>query len=208
MPDLFAMPRIAGGFAHLPGFAAAQEADLVEEVRAIAAAAAFRRMSTPGGKLMSVAMTSCGAAGWISDRRGYRYAAQDPQTGLAWPAMPPRFFALAAEAAAQAGFADFRPDTCLINRYVAGAKMTLHQDADERDFSAPIVSVSLGLPAVVLWGGPARADRPVRIGLESGDVLVWGGPVRRYFHGILPLKPGIHPLLGAERINLTFRKAL
>ena len=122
--------------------------------------------------------------------------------------MPALFAQLAASAATAGGFPGFQTDACLINRYVAGAKMTLHQDADERDFSAPIVSVSLGLPAVFLWGGPARADRPVRIGLESGDVLVWGGPVRRYFHGILPLKPGIHPLLGAERINLTFRKAL
>jgi alkylated DNA repair protein (DNA oxidative demethylase) len=208
MADLFAEARIEAGFAHLPRFALAQEAALVEDVRAIAAAAPFRHMSTPGGKPMSVAMTSCGAAGWISDRRGYRYATHDPQSGLPWPAMPARFRALAATAAAQAGFADFQPDSCLINRYVPGAKMTLHRDADERDFAAPIVSVSLGLPAVFLWGGAARADRSLRIALESGDVLVWGGPVRRHFHGILPLKPGAHPLTGAERINLTFRKAL
>lgn len=208
MPDLFAMPRIAGGFAHLPGFAAAQEADLVEEVRAIAAAAAFRRMSTPGGKLMSVAMTSCGDAGWITDRRGYRYSAIDPQTGAAWPPMPAMFRDLAMRAATNGGFENFIPDACLINRYIPGAKMTLHSDADERDFSAPIVSVSLGLPAVFQWGGAKRGDKITRLPLTSGDVVVWGGIARRHYHGILPLRDGEHSLTGRSRINLTFRLAL
>lgn len=196
------------GLSVLAGFALADEAALIETALAIANAAPLRTMATPGGKPMSVATTSCGNAGWISDRRGYRYAKTDPLTGAPWPAMPAVFSALANAAAACAGFANFAPDSCLINRYVPGAKMTLHQDIDEQDFAAPIVSVSLGLPAVFLWGGAQRADKAARVPVVSGDVLVWGGPARRNFHGILPLRPGSHTLLGAARINLTFRKAL
>ena len=165
-------------------------------------------MVTPWGKPMSVGMTNCGTAGWITDRLGYRYTATDPQTGHTWPAMPEIFLHLAQEAAAQGGFENFTPDACLINRYTPGARMSLHQDRNERDFNAPIVSVSLGLPAIFLWGGTARTDKTSRITLESSDVLVWGGPARLYFHGILPLKEGDHPLTGRARINLTFRKAL
>jgi alkylated DNA repair protein (DNA oxidative demethylase) len=156
---------------------------------------------------MSVSMTSCGAAGWVSDRCGYRYDAIDPDSGKPWPAMPEVFRELAALAAAQAGFSEFDPDVCLINRYVPGARLTLHQDRDERDGRAPIVSVSLGLPAVFQFGGPKRSDPTRRIPLVHGDVAVWGGPARFFHHGVLPLKPGCHPLTGEQRINLTFRRA-
>lgn len=157
---------------------------------------------------MSVAMTNCGGAGWLSDRSGYRYDAIDPASGAPWPPIPAVFHRLAVGAADRAGFHDFAPDVCLINRYEPGAKLSLHQDKDERDFTAPIVSVSLGLPAVFLWGGLRRSDRPRRIRLESGDVVVWGGPARLVYHGVAPLADGEHPLTGRYRINLTFRKAL
>lgn len=189
------------------GYVRAQEAALIETALSIAAAAPFRTMSTPGGRKMSVGTTSCGGAGWISDRHGYRYSSTDPLSGAAWPEMPGNFLALANSAADAAGFKNFAPDSCLINLYVPGAKMTLHQDIDENDFSAPIVSVSLGLEAVFLWGGTTRTEKPARLPVASGDVLVWGGAARKNFHGILPLRPGTHPLLGAARLNLTFRKA-
>jgi alkylated DNA repair protein (DNA oxidative demethylase) len=165
-------------------------------------------MITPGGFQMSVAMTNCGAAGWVTDRRGYRYDAIDPTTGQNWPAIPELFLGLAASAAAAGGFANFVPDACLINRYGPGARLTLHRDKDERDFTQPIVSVSLGLPATFLFGGATRKERPRRIRVESGDVAVWGGPARLAFHGVAPLANGSDPLTGEYRINLTFRKAL
>jgi len=192
----------------LRGFATAEAPLLIEEVARIAQAAAFRHLVTPGGYTMSVAMTNCGRLGWVSDRSGYRYDAMDPATGTPWPAMPDTFLDLAMRAAAEAGFANYHPDACLINRYVAGAKLSLHQDRDEKDAWAPIVSVSLGLPAVFLWGGKRRSDRVRRLRLESGDIAVWGGPARFIYHGIAPLKEGEHPLTGAARINLTFRKVL
>ncbi|TBR30626.1 MAG: DNA oxidative demethylase AlkB, partial [Reyranella sp.] len=157
---------------------------------------------------MSVAMTNCGAAGWVTDRTGYRYQARDPQTGAPWPAMPPEFLELAAEAAAAAGFATVVPDACLINRYEPGAKLSLHQDKDEADFAHPIVSVSLGLPATFQFGGAKRGDPVRKITLEHGDVVVWGGPSRLFHHGVLTLKSGEHPLTGCRRFNLTLRKAL
>jgi alkylated DNA repair protein (DNA oxidative demethylase) len=191
----------------LRGFALAHEGDLLSAITAVEAAAPFRQMETPNGFRMSVAMTNCGALGWTTDRRGYRYTAVDPFTGHPWPAMPEAFVSLARNAAARAGFVAFTPDACLINRYTAGTRLSLHQDKDERDYDAPIVSVSLGIPAVFLFGGHARADKAVRIPLQHGDVVVWGGPDRLRFHGVLPLKEGQHPLLGPQRINLTFRKA-
>jgi alkylated DNA repair protein (DNA oxidative demethylase) len=205
-PDLF--PQEFEGLTRLPGFAAGTATELWTAVQSIAAAAPFRQMVTPWGQPMSVGMTNCGVAGWITDRSGYRYTATDPETGQAWPSMPEIFSHLAQDAAAQGGFNNFTPDACLINRYAPGARMSLHQDRNERDFAAPIVSVSLGLPAIFLWGGAARTDKASRITLENGDVLVWGGPARLYFHGIQPLKDGDHPLTGRARINLTFRKAL
>jgi len=190
----------------LRGFAAGEAADLLAEVERVAQAAPFRRLVTPGGYTMSVAMTNCGRVGWVSDRRGYRYDPTDPDSGAPWPAMPARFLDLARRAAADGGFAGYDPDACLINRYEAGAKLGLHQDRDEEDDWAPIVSVSLGLPAVFLWGGKRRADPVRRLRVENGDVVVWGGPARFVYHGVAPLKGGQHPLTGDVRINLTFRK--
>ncbi|WP_029586492.1 DNA oxidative demethylase AlkB [Bradyrhizobium sp. URHD0069] len=198
---------MADGAVLLRGFAKPFEADLTAALRDIAAQAPFRHMVTPGGHQMSVAMTNCGGAGWVTDRTGYRYDARDPETGKPWPAMPLSFRELAEQAADRAGFRGFSPDACLINRYQPGARMSLHQDRDENDFSAPIVSVSLGLPAIFLFGGLKRSDRPRRFRLEHGDIAVWGGPARLVFHGVAPLADGEHGLLGRQRINLTFRKA-
>jgi alkylated DNA repair protein (DNA oxidative demethylase) len=198
--------QIGEGAVLLRGFARPMQHDLMAAIETITAQAPFRHMVTPGGYQMSVAMTNCGAVGWVTDRTGYRYDARDPQTGLAWPAMPDVFLALAEQAAERAGFAGFSPDACLINRYEPGARMSLHQDRDERDFAAPIVSVSLGLPAIFLFGGAKRADKPQRYRLQHGDVVVWGGPARLYFHGVAPLADGEHATLGRQRINLTFRK--
>jgi alkylated DNA repair protein (DNA oxidative demethylase) len=153
-------------------------------------------------------MTNCGKVGWVTDRRGYRYDANDPESGKPWPAMPPVLSDLARDAAEAGGFKDFAPDACLINRYVPGAKMSLHQDKDETDFSAPIVSVSLGLPATFLFGGLKRSDKTQRYRLTHGDVVVWGGPSRLFYHGVAPLAEGEHPLLNRQRINLTFRKTV
>jgi alkylated DNA repair protein (DNA oxidative demethylase) len=190
----------------LRGFATANAARLMEAVTQIARTAPFRHLVTPGGHTMSVAMTNCGRVGWVSDRTGYRYDPVDPATKLPWPAMPWAFLELAVSAAGEAGFPNYDPDACLINRYVAGAKLSLHQDRDEKDAWAPIVSVSLGAPATFLWGGKRRADTVRRMRLESGDVVVWGGPARFVYHGVAPLKDWEHPLTGAARINLTFRK--
>ena len=199
---------IAAGAVVLRGFAREDAAALVAAVEEIAAAARFRHMVTPGGWRMSAAMTSCGHVGWVTDKTGYRYAAADPTTGRPWPPMPERFRRLAAGAAAAGGFRGFAPDACLINHYAPAARLSLHRDEDEHDFTAPIVSVSLGLGAVFLFGGERRTDRPCRIALENGDVVVWGGPARLAYHGVAPLAHGDDPLTGACRINLTFRKAL
>jgi DNA oxidative demethylase len=195
------------GVAVLRGLALTREAEVVSALTSVGERAPFRHMVTPGGFRMSVAMTNCGLLGWVTDRKGYRYASVDPESGKDWPAMPEAFRKLAMEAAEIAGFSGFAPDACLINRYEPGAKMSLHQDKDERDFTQPIVSVSLGLPAVFLFGGDQRSDKSQRIAVEHGDVVVWGGPARLRYHGIAPLKPGWHPLLGAYRFNLTFRVA-
>ena len=198
---------MADGAVLLRGFADPFESELIAALRDIAGRAPFRHMVTPGGHEMSVAMTNCGTLGWVTDRGGYRYDGNDPETGKPWPAMPAAFCRLAAQAAAQAGFSGFLPDACLINRYQPGARMSLHQDRDEDDFGAPIVSVSLGLPAIFLFGGLKRSDKPRRFRLQHGDVVVWGGPARLAFHGIAPLADGEHALIGRQRINLTFRKA-
>ena len=212
-PDLFEAEResrrvLASGAAVLWGFALDGEKDLFAAYEAVVAKAPFRHMVTPGGQRMSVGMTNCGGVGWVSDRLGYRYCHVDPLTGKPWPEMPSAFLTLARRAAAEVGYRDFEPDACLINRYMPGARMTLHQDKDERDFNAPIVSVSLGLPAKFLFGGEQRNDRPLRIMLYHGDVVVWGGPARLSYHGVDTLKEGDHPVTGNSRINLTFRKAL
>ncbi|MEN2675202.1 DNA oxidative demethylase AlkB [Herbaspirillum huttiense] len=184
-----------------------ETAALMAAIDKVLAASPLRHMQTPGGFRMSVAMSNCGQFGWVTDRRGYRYQSLDPLSERDWPAMPEAFVALAARASAEAGFAGFDPDACLINRYEPGARMSLHQDKNELDMDQPIVSVSLGLPATFLFGGMARTDKPQRMRLESGDVVVWGGPARLAFHGVDPLRDGEHPLTGRCRYNLTFRRA-
>ena len=213
--DLFDTAGTAGteeplgpGAVVLRGFALTDEAALLAALEKVIAKAPLRHMVTPGGFRMSVAMANCGTYGWVTDRTGYRYDAADPVSGAPWPEMPGAFSSLATRAAAQAGFAGFAPDSCLVNRYEPGARLTLHQDKNERDFTAPIVSVSLGIPAVFLFGGRKRSDRQKRVALEHGDVVVWGGPARLRYHGVLPLADNRHPLVGRQRFNLTFRKAV
>ena len=198
---------LCDGAVILRGFALAKESLLLQEINTIEAQAPFRHLITPGGFRMSVGMTNAGPLGWVSDRRGYRYDPIDPDSGKSWPAMPDVFLELAGTAAARAGFSGFVPDACLINRYEPGTRLTLHQDRNERDFDQPIVSVSLGIPAVFLFGGMQRTDRALRVPLAHGDVVVWGGPARLRYHGVLPLKPNHHEALGECRINLTFRRA-
>lgn len=207
-PDPSPLRPITDGAVLLAGFALPVEHALLADIAAVAEAAPFRHMVTPGGFTMSVAMTSCGEAGWVTDRKGYRYAAADPETGRPWPAMPAAFADLATRAAAEAGFPGFTPDSCLVNRYEPGARLSLHQDRNERDDAQPIVSVSLGLPATFLFGGLERSDPTRRIPVVHGDVAVWGGPARMAYHGVLALPDGEHPLTGRHRFNLTFRLAL
>lgn len=211
--DLFAQARVGDRESLgreaciLRGFALDRQDPLLAAIAQVTAVAPPRHMVTPGGFTMSAALSNCGALGWVSDARGYRYAARDPGRDQPWPAMPAVFLGLARDAAREAGFPGFTPDACLINHYAPGAKMSLHQDRDEHDLGAPIVSVSLGMEAVFLFGGHVRADRPRRVPLYHGDVAVWGGEDRLRFHGIAPLKDAPHPRLGPLRINLTLRKA-
>lgn len=216
IPDLFAdvetpepaRIQMAEGAVLLRGKALPLEHELLASLKLITAAAPFRHMVTPGGFVMSVAMTNCGVAGWVTDRTGYRYDRNDPESGKPWPEMPASFLQLAVEAATEAGYPDFRPDACLINRYEPGARLSLHQDKNERDFANPIVSVSLGLPATFQFGGLKRTDLIAKYALHHGDVAVWGGPSRLFYHGVPTLKKGIHPKVGPMRLNLTFRGAL
>ena len=212
-PDLFGPPQtmvreaIGEQACVLRGFALPFAAELLAAVQAVEQAAPFRHMQTPGGFTMSVALTNCGTLGWSTDRHGYRYSDTDPQTGQPWPALPAVCTQLAHAAAEAAGFAGFAPDACLVNRYAPGARLSLHQDKNERDYGAPIVSVSLGMAATFLWGGHARGAPAARLPLWHGDVVVWGGVDRLRYHGVLPLKDNPHPQLGSQRINLTLRKA-
>ena len=211
MPDLFdreTTQTLQTGAVLLRGRALPVEKALLAAISRIAAQAPFRRMVTPGGFQMSVAMTNCGSAGWVTDRTGYRYDPRDPDSGAPWPAMPDIFLKLAHDAAEDAGFPAFVPDACLVNCYEPGTRLSLHQDKDERDYGHPVVSVSLGLPATFQFGGLKRTDRPLKVPLQHGDVVVWGGPARLAYHGVLALKDGEHPLTGHRRFNLTFRKAL
>jgi alkylated DNA repair protein (DNA oxidative demethylase) len=180
---------------------------LLAAIAVLEQASPFRQMVTPGGFTMSVALTNCGALGWTTDRCGYRYTRLDPDNNRPWPAMPDVFARLANEAAHTAGFEDFRPDACLVNRYTPGARLSRHQDKNEHDFDAPIVSVSLGMTATFLFGGPQRTDKTAKVPLCHGDVAVWGAQDRLRYHGVMPLKDDPHPLLGSRRISLTFRKA-
>jgi DNA oxidative demethylase len=206
--DSPSIARIGPEAVHLKGFATAAAEELAAAARAVSTVSPFRHMVTPGGWPMSVEMTNCGKVGWVADATGYRYDPLDPDTGARWAAMPESFSRIATAAAAAAGFPGFTPDACLINRYPPRARMSLHQDKDERDFLQPIVSVSLGLPAIFLWGGSKRADRPRSVAVHSGDVVVWGGASRLNFHGVKALPDGTHPLTGNYRLNLTLRRAL
>lgn len=212
MLDLFAdsdpwQEPLAPGATILRRFALARPDTLFQAIAEVAALSPFRHMITPGGYTMSVAMTNCGSLGWTTNDRGYLYSPIDPVTGQPWPLIPAAFSTLCHDAAVAAGYPHFQPDACLVNRYAPGAKLSLHQDKDEPDLRAPIVSVSLGLPAVFQFGGLKRSDPLKRLMLEHGDVVVWGGESRLFYHGIQPLKPGIHPLAGEYRYNLTFRQA-
>src|SRR3979490_2415990 len=199
--------RLVPGAWLLHGFALGRVNEVLTAIEDVKAAAPFRHLVTPGGFRMSVAMTNCGRLGWVSDRGGYRYDSCDPQSRPPWAPTPPALLELAQSAAQAGGFSGFAPDACLLNRYEPGARLTLHQDKDELDFSAPIVSVSLGLPAIFLFGGDSRKDKQRRVPLQHGDVVVWGGPARLHHHGVLALKDGHHELLGSQRLNLTFRRA-
>ncbi|MBU2741045.1 MULTISPECIES: DNA oxidative demethylase AlkB [Acidithiobacillus] len=202
-----AVESLEEGATILRGWALADAESLIHAVQQGLMQSALRQMSTPGGKTMSVAMSNFGSWGWVSDRQGYRYVSKDPENAEPWPEIPAIILNLAQAASKKAGFAGFTPDACLVNVYVPGARMSLHQDKDEQDMDAPIVSISLGLPATFLFGGAQRRDKVKRIFVEHGDVLVWGGPARLRYHGVAPIKPGEHPLVGARRINLTLRKA-
>ncbi len=206
-PDSRITESLSEGALLLRHFALPYEHELLAHIEQLTKAAPLRHMATPGGHRMSAAMSACGRWGWVTDKQGYRYQADDPDTGKPWPAMPPVFSALAHSAALAAGYPGFRPDACLINCYGPGAKMGLHQDKDERDLSQPVVSVSLGLTQVFQFGGLARRDRAQKVPLNHGDVVVWGGPSRLRYHGVLTLKNGVHPLTGSRRYNLTFRFA-
>lgn len=206
-PDTSTGKIAYGELIHLPGFAIVHQMQLLDDLNAILVLAPLRQMMTPMGFPMSVATSSCGALGWVSDAGGYRYSRIDPLTNAPWPQMPDSFFKLAQSAAAMAGYAHFQPDACLINQYKAGTKMGLHQDKNEQDFTQPIVSVSLGIPARFQFGGKKRSDKPMQLRLHHGDVLVWGGHARLHYHGIMTIQPNTHPVLGASRVNLTFRKA-
>lgn len=205
-PEPWAEPLCEGAVV-LRRFASVHGAELLKAIEQVVDRAPFRQMKTPGGHTMSVAMTCCGPWGWVTDEKGYRYQQHDPFSGAPWPPMPPSFQAIAEEAARKAGYNSFEPDACLVNRYLPGAKMGLHQDKDEDDFGQPIVSVSLGVPATFQFGGVRRSDRPQRVPLEHGDVVVWGGRARLRYHGVLTLKANDHPLTGTCRYNLTFRRA-
>ncbi len=205
LPPETALTQIAPGAVLLHGFARDCDAALLQAIETVLQQAPLRHWQTPGGYTMSVAMSNCGPLGWVSSASGYRYAAQDPISNLPWPALPACLLDLAQRAAAQAGYPHFAPDACLINEYIPGAKLSLHQDKDEKDLRAPIVSLSMGLPAVCLFGTPSRIDRPQRWRLVHGDVVVWGGPSRLAYHGVTALADGEHALLGRRRLNLTFR---
>ena len=194
LPEAPSLQMLGVGACVLHGFARSHASALLAGFDAVTAQAPLRHLVVPGGHTMSVAMSNCGSLGWVSDARGYRYTPCDPLSGKPWPVMPAMWIDLATTAAAQAGYANFKPDACLINDYALGAKMGLHQDRDERDLSQPIVSVSLGLPAVFLFGGLKRTDKPQRVRLVHGDVVVWGGTARLAFHGVAPLAKYVAPL--------------
>jgi len=215
--DLFTDPRtpdlpvdLPRGVTLHPGFLDAQtQAALAEAVSHLASEAPFRLPRTRGQGIFSAAITNCGTAGWWSDQRGYRYMPHQPETDAPWPAIPALFREVVGRAVTGTPWAGFTPDCCLINFYGPGAKMGLHQDKDERDFAAPIITVSLGDSADFLVGGPQRSDKAQAFAFHSGDVLMMGPPSRMLFHGVRKVHAGTSPIPGvAGRYSLTFRKAL
>jgi alkylated DNA repair protein (DNA oxidative demethylase) len=198
---------LAPGAVLLRGLGESHATPVLADLQRVLDAAPLRHLITPGGFRMSVAMSNCGALGWVSDVNGYRYKPVDPDSGRPWPAMPPSFRELAQSAAAEAGYRGFVPDACLIGRYAPGTRLTLHQDRNEQDLGQPVVSLSLGLPAIFLFGGLKRSARAVRVPVQHGDVVVWGGPARLRYHGVSTMAEGVHPLTGGFRFNLSFRRA-
>lgn len=207
-PEDRARIALGPGAVLLGGFALAVADTLIAQIEAMARDTPLRHMETRGGHRMSVAMFNCGALGWVSDRSGYRYDPVDPESGKRWPEMPRAFRDVARSAVDIAGYPRFTPDACLVNCYRPGTQLSLHRDQDERDRTAPIVSVSLGRPATFLWGGLARNDAQSRHTVLHGDVVVWGGPSRFVYHGVQRLQDGWHEATGALRYNLTFRKVV
>jgi len=210
-PDLLAQPSRAAAIAIAPEVLLLKHhaitAPLVAAIERISREAPFRRLHTPGGGQMSVAMTNCGTVGWHSDTRGYRYLDRDPESGRPWPPMPPAFLSLASHAAAMAGFPGFEPDCCLVNRYAIGSQMGAHRDYDELDMRHAIVSVSIGLPAVFVWYGARRKGPAIPVLVEDGDVVVFGGAARAGYHGVRRLAARPEAACDAVRYNLTFRRA-
>jgi alkylated DNA repair protein (DNA oxidative demethylase) len=208
-PDKAARARRAfelpDGFRLLAGhYDRAEQEALLDEIREVVAAAPLFTPVMPGtGRPFSVRMTNCGALGWVSDVKGYRYQAEHPLTGRPWPAMPGRLLALWRALAPGAP----EPEACLVNYYAAGTRMGLHQDKDEADFAAPVVSVSLGATALFRLGGMTRGAPTRSMRLASGDVVVLGGAARLAFHGIDRLLPATSTLVREDaRINLTLRR--
>ncbi len=207
LEDLAQTPiDLPAGTHYLKGFACKYAPELIVAIKKITTYSPFRQIVTPGGKKMSVTITNCGTYGWISDRYGYRYSTVDPLSHQHWLALPSCFVELVNAALSHEHLPNYQPDACLINNYSVGAKMGLHQDKDEKNFTYPIVSVSLGLPALFLLGGLTRNITPRRILLQHGDIIILTQQSRLRFHGVLPIQPGYHAELQAQRINLTFRK--
>ncbi len=195
------------GLKHFPGFLdrAAQDMLLTELRRAVADAPLFQPVMPRTGRPFSVKMTNLGSLGWVADRAGYRYQATHPETGRRWPAIPDQVLDVWRNVASYS----HEPEACLVNFYADGTKMGLHQDKDEEDFEAPVVSISLGDTAVFRIGGTERGGKTSTIKLQSGDVLVMGGAARLCFHGVDRVLGGTSTLLkDGGRINLTLRRVL
>lgn len=210
MPDLFSNNRPPIEEIYPDLFVLANFVDtnpLMVQVERITKVSPFRKMMTPNGHYTGVALTNCGDFGWTSDRNEYRYSSSDPLNNQPWLAIPESFKALAKNAAHVAGFKDFEPDACLINQYLIGTKLGSHQDKNEKDFSQPIVSVSIGLSAVFQIFGNQRAGQAINYRLYDGDVVVWGNSARLCYHGVRTLSAAELDPTCQQRINITFRKS-
>lgn len=209
MDDLFSVALPKGTSRLKNHLDNALQRELVNATQLVSKSAEFSHPTTKSGGVYSAEITNCGTVGWWSDSKGYRYTEKDPRSGRAWPKMPKLFVDTLESALHGTSAEGFEPDACLINHYVKGAKMGLHQDKDEADFSHPIVTISLGAAADFLIGGVKRSDPSQSIMVESGDIMIMGGESRMRFHGIRKIYPGSSPLPDLDgRISLTFRKAL